>query len=131
MVKNMSKERIENLKKYRSAIIYGEIGALIHDLGKCHSKFLLSKLKNSGVSYSHLDILDYEDEKKVIKEIDRDREVKLEDVFCKDLATLSHILNVPLQNDVIVKWGLNKVSLKNLIEFHQISLTMSHLIKFI
>jgi len=116
----MSKERIENLKKYRSAIIYGEIGALIHDLGKCHSKFLLSKLKNSGVSYSHLDILDYEDEKKVIKEIDRDREVKLEDVFCKDLATLSHILNVPLQNEVIVKWGLNKVSLKNLIEFHQI-----------
>ena len=89
----MSKERIENLKKYRSAIIYGEIGALIHDLGKCHSKFLLSKLKNSGVSYSHLDILDYEDEKKVIKEIDRDREVKLEDVWGAPLKVDSKLRN--------------------------------------
>ena len=53
----------------------------------------VSKLKNSGVSYSHLDILDYEDEKKVIKEIDRDREVKLEDVWGAPLKVDSKLRN--------------------------------------
>jgi len=69
MVKNMSKERIEKLKKYRSAIIYGEIGALIHDLGKLNDYFVkkqsLEGEKDSRLQeYDHGDILEYDSDER-------------------------------------------------------------------
>jgi len=65
MVKNVSKEEIEILMKYRPAITYGEIGALIHDLGKLNDHFVkkqsLEGEEDSQLQgYNHGDILEYD-----------------------------------------------------------------------
>jgi len=110
----MSKERIENLKKYRPAIIYGEIGALIHDLGKCDEDFIRTHQKDIAKEEKenyihHTKILDKD--KKLISDL------SLWSFFDTTLDNL--ILPFILSSDLIIqRWGLSSTSIRDFVEKH-------------
>lgn len=57
---------IENIKKKRDAILLGEIGALLHDIGKCHPDFIgTNSIENIPNRFKHTDINEFLDEKLV------------------------------------------------------------------
>jgi len=103
----MAINKIDTLKKYRAIIILGEIGALLHDLGKCDGRFLKSKLKDSAVSFNHLEILDYD--KNLIKNL------KLDELFNKNIAT---ILNI-VKDEILKEWNLDQITLGHFIRKHE------------
>jgi len=98
---------IINLKATRSAIIIGEIAALLHDIGKCSSTFPKSKLVASTLRDPHMRII--EEDQSILKKFD------LNDFFEKALT-------VPFQGlvmgDIINKWELDRIAIKDFIKRH-------------
>ncbi|WP_457557366.1 CRISPR-associated protein Csx11 [Candidatus Harpocratesius sp.] len=47
---------LQNLKNSRDVILIGEIGALLHDIGKCHPKFIKKNSIEGGQNFHHTEI---------------------------------------------------------------------------
>lgn len=109
----MIKEKIESLKKYRAAIIYAEMGALLHDLGKCDEDFIKKHQKDvEEKSYiHHTKILEKDKDKKLISDLN------LWSFFDTTLDNLV-LLFIPSSGEIIRKWGLASTSLRDFIEKH-------------
>jgi CRISPR-associated Csx11 family protein len=114
MVKNMIEEKIGNLRRYCPAIIYGEIGALIHDLGKCDEDFIKSHQRGvpgeEKKNYRHH-----------TKILDKDKELisdpNLRNFFSTTLDNLI-LPFIPSNAEIIPKWGLASISFKDFIGKH-------------
>lgn len=108
----VNSNKIDILKKYRPVIILGEIGALLHDLGKCDGRFLKKHredLKDKYKDYKHEKIIDYDE-----KFLD---DLKLLDFFDKFLNNFI-TQYASTFDDILKAWNLSSIKLKDLIERH-------------
>lgn len=105
--------KIKELKRNREAIIIAEIGALLHDLGKCSQKFLRRHLKIASEEerkYKHQDIIKY-DKEFLLK-------AGLQEFFERPMLNYidpsSH-----LSERVIRNWGIGDISIEDIIKKHE------------
>ncbi|MEM3449718.1 MAG: CRISPR-associated protein Csx11 [Nitrososphaerota archaeon] len=102
-----SDQLFKNLKKYGALITFIELACLLHDLGKCSSKFIQYMLRHRTIEYYHTKVI--EEDKDLIEN------VGLQGFFDQPLMKVFHS---SLANQVVQEWKLNEVSIKDLIEKH-------------
>ena len=107
----MAINKIDSLKRYRAIIILSEIGALLHDLGKCDGRFLKKYRKDlrEDKDYVHGKIIDYD--KDLLSNLG------LLDFFNTPLSNLVAPF-IPATDQILKTWNLNSVALKDIIEKH-------------
>ncbi len=99
-----SKKLLEEIKDNREPILFGEIGALLHDLGKYHPKFIESKAANITLKFEHQkidEILGKNSE--IIKFLNKSK-IKINDKETKvyDIIRYHHFdQNNGFQNDIV------------------------------
>jgi len=103
--------KIDTLKKYRAIIILGEIGALLHDLGKLDGRFLKKHRKDlkEDKDYEHEKIIDYD--KGSLSNLG------LLELFTTPLSNLVAPF-IPATDQILKAWNLDSVTLKDIIEKH-------------
>lgn len=103
--------KIKTLKKYRAVIILSEIGALLHDLGKCDGRFLKKHRKDlkEDKDYKHEKIIDYD--KKLLSDLG------LLHLFNTPLSDLIAPF-IPSADEILKAWNLSSITLRDIIEKH-------------
>jgi hypothetical protein len=107
-----SAKGVEDLKNYRDAIAFVELACSLHDLGKCTKDFTqyMLKLKPSDLKYDHMRILERDEE--LI------RKMGLRNFFWGELG---NVFKKSLVSDIVKKWDLDQISVKTLIEKHEMT----------
>ena len=106
----MAINKIDTLKKYRAIIILGEIGALLHDLGKLDGRFLKSQRKDveGCKDYKHGEIIE--------KDKDMLSNLGLLDFFNNPLNKV--LVPFISTTEIQEAWNLSSVKLRDIIEKH-------------